>query len=143
MLCARVTQCLPAVCIHYAIRKLTCGPVCFQEEEPTAENKLEPTHYSQLDPKNMNVNDLRNELKARSINSKGLKSQLVARLTKTLKAEAEKTEDDSVDISEQSDMKMETDEKEEKRKEVCLIQHKDMMYTRFPPVRYINVCEKQ
>lgn len=66
----------------------------------------------------MNVNELRNELKARSINSKGLKSQLVARLAKTLKAEAEKTEDDSVEICESADVKPESDEKEEKRKEV-------------------------
>ncbi|KAF2900664.1 hypothetical protein ILUMI_05521 [Ignelater luminosus] len=45
----------------------------------------------------MNVSALRTELKARNINSKGLKSQLVARLTKALKMEAEKTEDSSKD----------------------------------------------
>lgn len=40
----------------------------------------------------MNVNELRNELKARNIISKGLKSQLVARLQKALKSETEKTD---------------------------------------------------
>ena len=60
------------------------------EEEPVNDNKLEPTHYSQLDAKTKNVNSLRIELRARNISSKGLKSQLVARLTKALKSEAEK-----------------------------------------------------
>lgn len=41
----------------------------------------------------MVINSLRLELKARNISSKGLKSQLVARLTKTLKAESEKESD--------------------------------------------------
>ncbi|GLV41286.1 hypothetical protein CBL_04810 [Carabus blaptoides fortunei] len=89
-----------------------------KEEEQATENKLEPTHYSQLDPKVMSVTDLRNELKARSSNSKGLKSQLVARLTKTLKAEAEKTEgDNSAEQSDTVEIKGEVDEKEDRRKE--------------------------
>ncbi|KAK4883304.1 hypothetical protein RN001_006623 [Aquatica leii] len=66
-----------------------------KEEEPNNDNKLEPTHYSQLDPKTMNVNSLRIELKSRNISSKGLKSQLIARLTKALKIESEKVEDSS------------------------------------------------
>lgn len=41
----------------------------------------------------MNAKDLRNELEERNINSKGLKSQLVARLSKALKSEAEKNDD--------------------------------------------------
>jgi len=68
-------------------------PTTDEKEEEPINDKLEPTHYSQLDPKNMNVNSLRIELKARNVNSKGLKSQLIARLTKALKTEAEKTED--------------------------------------------------
>lgn len=59
--------------------------------------KPDPTHYSKLDPKTMNVNELRDELKARNISSKGLKSQLAARLVKALKAEAEKDEENSQD----------------------------------------------
>lgn len=43
----------------------------------------------------MNVADLRNELKARNINSKGLKSQLIAKLMKALKSEIEASEDNS------------------------------------------------
>lgn len=38
----------------------------------------------------MSIQALRNELKARNTNSKGLKSQLIARLTKILKTESEK-----------------------------------------------------
>ena len=38
------------------------------------------------------VTDLRRELEARSMSAKGLKSQLIARLTKTLKSEQEKEE---------------------------------------------------
>ncbi|GJQ87233.1 hypothetical protein Trydic_g8462 [Trypoxylus dichotomus] len=68
-------------------------PAADEKEEEPASDKLEPTHYSQLDPKNMSIIDLRNELKARAVNSKGLKSQLIAKLTKALKAEAEKTDD--------------------------------------------------
>lgn len=51
-----------------------------------------PTNFKLLDPKNMKVNELRHELECRTLNSKGLKSQLIARLTKTLKAEAENEE---------------------------------------------------
>ena len=60
---------------------------------------MEPTHHSHLDPKAMSVADLRKELRARGVNSKGLKSQLVAKLTKALKIEAEKTPDDDVTMS--------------------------------------------
>uniref|UniRef100_A0A6P7GZB4 Cell division cycle and apoptosis regulator protein 1-like isoform X1 n=1 Tax=Diabrotica virgifera virgifera TaxID=50390 RepID=A0A6P7GZB4_DIAVI len=62
-----------------------------KEDEPTSD-KLEPTHHSQLDPKGMVVNDLRNELTARGLSTKGLKSQLAARLMKALASEAEKGE---------------------------------------------------
>lgn len=68
--------------------------------------KREPTHFSDLDPKTMKVGDLRDELEARNLSSKGnlkqiiecsnnfninsnsgLKPQLIARLAKALKAE--------------------------------------------------------
>lgn len=87
-----------------------------QEEETSSEDKLQPTHYSQLDPKIMNVQSLRTELKARAINSKGLKSQLIARLTKALKTESEKTEDEVQEVD-QNDSKMDVDEKQDNKKE--------------------------
>lgn len=40
----------------------------------------------------MQVNDLRKELESRSLSSKGLKSQLIARLTKQLKLEEQQEE---------------------------------------------------
>ncbi|XP_062571742.1 cell division cycle and apoptosis regulator protein 1-like isoform X2 [Saccostrea cucullata] len=68
-----------------------------QEEEETEgeinEENKEPTHYSELDPKTMKIVDLRRELESRSVSSKGLKSQLIARLTKALKSEQEKEEE--------------------------------------------------
>ncbi|XP_031629279.1 cell division cycle and apoptosis regulator protein 1-like isoform X2 [Contarinia nasturtii] len=49
--------------------------------------KIEATHFSDLDVKTMKIQDLRDQLDARGISSKGLKPQLVARLSKTLKSE--------------------------------------------------------
>ena len=71
------------------------------EEENKAEEKMEEsgeaaeeenkgTHWKELDPKSMKVIELRNELEARGLNSKGVKSQLVVRLQKALKQEEEK-----------------------------------------------------
>ena len=72
------------------------------------------------------VNELRHELECRNLNSKGLKSQLIARLTKTLKAEAENEE--SVAEAEKeaqeeaaavaAEAEEEAEEDEEKTKEV-------------------------
>lgn len=61
----------------------------------------------------MTVSQLRNELKARNINSKGLKSQLVARLSKSLKNEADKVEDESKEVI----ADVESDSTEEKKVE--------------------------
>ena len=51
------------------------------------EIKTEPTHYSKLDVKKMKVDELRNELEARGLDTKGLKAQLSARLTKAIQKE--------------------------------------------------------
>jgi hypothetical protein len=48
------------------------------------EPKGDPTNWQDLDPKTMKVNDLKSELEARGQSSKGLKSQLQARLQKAL-----------------------------------------------------------
>ncbi|XP_063966780.1 cell division cycle and apoptosis regulator protein 1-like isoform X1 [Lytechinus pictus] len=61
-----------------------------EEEDETEEPEQQtPTNWKELDPKNMKVNELRQELEIRGLNSKGLKSQLIARLTKMLKSEQE------------------------------------------------------
>ncbi|XP_064418686.1 cell division cycle and apoptosis regulator protein 1 isoform X2 [Latimeria chalumnae] len=80
-----------------------------------------PSHWSKLDPKTMKVNDLRKELESRNLSSKGLKSQLIARLTKQLKAEEQKEEQKELEKSEkeeeeEEDRKSEDDKEEEERK---------------------------
>ncbi|XP_073978957.1 cell division cycle and apoptosis regulator protein 1-like isoform X3 [Rhodnius prolixus] len=58
-------------------------------EKTSSEPKKEPKHHSELDPKNMRVSELREELEARCLSPKGLKTQLAARLAKVIKTEAE------------------------------------------------------
>lgn len=57
------------------------------KEEEAKEEEAKPL----LDPKKMKVDELRAELKRRSISDQGLKSQLIARLHKALKADLEKS----------------------------------------------------
>ncbi|XP_033882354.2 cell division cycle and apoptosis regulator protein 1-like isoform X2 [Acipenser ruthenus] len=97
-----------------------------QEEEEKDEGELKeistPTHWSKLDPKSMKVNDLRKELESRSLSSKGLKSQLIARLTKQLKVEEQTDEIKEpekpvkVEEEEEEQLKVEEDKEEEERK---------------------------
>lgn len=54
------------------------------DQSPT---KLESSNSSDLDVKNMKMNDLRDKLDVRGLSSKGLKPQLVARLSKALRSE--------------------------------------------------------
>jgi hypothetical protein len=70
-------------------------------------NGHQPTHFSKLDPKNMKVVDLKLELGARNLPTKGLKNQLVARLAKALKMEADPNSVDK-DAPEIEDQKTET-----------------------------------
>lgn len=80
----------------------------------------------------MNVQSLRTELKARNINSKGLKSQLVARLSKALKTESEKPDEDTQEsdlneskVEEESkDIKKEGEERKLDEKEKQLLEKK-------------------
>ncbi|XP_017775351.1 PREDICTED: cell division cycle and apoptosis regulator protein 1-like [Nicrophorus vespilloides] len=86
-----------------------------KEEEVSNENKLEPTHYSQLDPKSMGIMEMRKELKARSINCVGLiKSQLVAKLNKAIKSESAKS-DDGKEVNEDEACEEKKNEEEEKK----------------------------
>ncbi|CAJ0964723.1 unnamed protein product [Ranitomeya imitator] len=67
------------------------------------------------------VNDLRKELESRSLSSKGLKSQLIARLTKQLRIEEQKEEQKEQEKCEKEDEeeeehKSEDDKEEEERK---------------------------
>ncbi|XP_023402783.1 cell division cycle and apoptosis regulator protein 1 isoform X8 [Loxodonta africana] len=94
-----------------------------EEEKDDGEAKeiSTPTHWSKLDPKTMKVNDLRKELESRTLSSKGLKSQLIARLTKQLKVEEQKEEQKELEKSEkeeeeEDDRKSEDDKEEEERK---------------------------
>ncbi|KAG8199715.1 hypothetical protein JTE90_022161 [Oedothorax gibbosus] len=92
-----------------------------EEDENKAEvEKKEPTHHAELDPKTIKVNDLKRELEARNLSVKGLKSQLIARLTKALKTESEKESEEKAGESkgETKDTEMvEEAEDEEKKKE--------------------------
>lgn len=54
------------------------------EENDDSESKLEPTHYSKLDVKKMKVDELRTELMARDLDTRGLKNQLISRLKDAL-----------------------------------------------------------
>uniref|UniRef100_A0A8C6X3A5 Cell division cycle and apoptosis regulator protein 1 n=1 Tax=Naja naja TaxID=35670 RepID=A0A8C6X3A5_NAJNA len=94
-----------------------------EEEKDDGEAKeiSTPTHWSKLDPKAMKVNDLRKELESRTLSSKGLKSQLIARLTKQIKVEEQKEEQKELEKSEKEDeeeeeRKSEDDKEEEERK---------------------------
>lgn len=83
--------------------------------------KRDPTNWTELDPKTMKVVELRGELDARLMNSKGLKSQLIARLTKVLKTEQDKEEAEALANAElmkkdESRMKEEEDKKREEEK---------------------------
>ncbi|XP_065200326.1 cell division cycle and apoptosis regulator protein 1-like [Planococcus citri] len=81
------------------------------------EEKLEPTPHTELDPKTMKVNELRQELEARSLSTKGLKNQLVERLTEALKDEAkqeidelEKSGENFMEVDKVEDEKIDEDE---------------------------------
>merc|ERR1719361_664499 len=62
-------------------------------EEEGGTGVAEPAKWNTLDPKNMKVGELRDQLAARGQLNKGLKSQLTAMLQKCLKSEQEKDEE--------------------------------------------------
>uniref|UniRef100_A0A3B3WGG9 Cell division cycle and apoptosis regulator protein 1 n=1 Tax=Poecilia mexicana TaxID=48701 RepID=A0A3B3WGG9_9TELE len=95
-----------------------------EEEEKDDEESKDvsiATHWTKLDPKSMKVNDLRRELDCRSLSSKGLKSQLIARLTKQLKVEeqveeSKEPEKPEVKVAEEEEPPRTEDDKEDDEK---------------------------
>ena len=57
------------------------------DENDDSESKLEPTHHSKLDVRKMRVDELRTELMARDMDTRGLKGQLIQRLKEALDIE--------------------------------------------------------
>ncbi|XP_034148520.1 cell division cycle and apoptosis regulator protein 1 isoform X12 [Esox lucius] len=108
-----------------------------EKDEEDAKEVTTPTHWTKLDPKSMKVNDLRKELESRSLSSKGLKSQLIARLTKQLKVEEqveeakepEKTENQAPEEEEPQRMEEDREEEERKKLEELERQRREKRYT--------------
>ncbi|EFO26987.2 hypothetical protein LOAG_01502 [Loa loa] len=82
-----------------------------QEVEEDDDEDLNPTHWSKLDIRTMKVAELRQELMARDLETKGVKSVLCARLQEALDHEKTKDEDkgDKAEVA-----KVKEEEKEEK-----------------------------
>nr|XP_057920444.1 cell division cycle and apoptosis regulator protein 1 [Doryrhamphus excisus]XP_057920445.1 cell division cycle and apoptosis regulator protein 1 [Doryrhamphus excisus] len=109
-----------------------------EEEKDDGDSKdvSTPTHWAKLDPKSMKVNDLRKELDCRCLSSKGLKSQLIARLTKQLKVEEqveeskepEKPEVKPPEEEEPSRTEEDREEEEKKRQEELERQRRERRY---------------
>ncbi|XP_060712580.1 cell division cycle and apoptosis regulator protein 1-like isoform X2 [Hemiscyllium ocellatum] len=81
-------------------------------EEQGEDSLPTPTQWSNLDLKTMKVEDFRRELKARNLNSKGTKAQLVSRLEKELEEEAAKEEIEKDETAEQKEAAMEATEED-------------------------------
>ncbi|XP_073942945.1 cell division cycle and apoptosis regulator protein 1-like isoform X2 [Choristoneura fumiferana] len=81
------------------------------DENDDDDDKPEPTHYSKIDLRTIKVDQLRQELRARNVSCKGLRAQLVSRLSKLIKQEEEK-DSKSDDV-----MELEDDEQEGEKKE--------------------------
>uniref|UniRef100_A0A1B6DP60 SAP domain-containing protein n=2 Tax=Clastoptera arizonana TaxID=38151 RepID=A0A1B6DP60_9HEMI len=79
--------------------------------------KKAPTDFSELDPKTMKVTELREELEARTLSPRGIKSQLAARLLKAIKSESDKAEEELAKKENAKALaKSEKDDKEDERK---------------------------
>ncbi|CAJ0604155.1 unnamed protein product [Cylicocyclus nassatus] len=91
------------------------------EEAEDVESKEVPTHWSKLDPKMLKVPELRAELEARGLETKGVKSLLCKRLQEALEQEKEKDEGEGAaptgDI-EMTDVAGDEEEPEKKEEEV-------------------------
>ncbi|CAH0729369.1 unnamed protein product, partial [Brenthis ino] len=86
--------------------------ITIDENDDDEDGKPEPTHYSKIDLRTIKVDQLREELRARNVSCKGLRAQLVSRLSKLLKIEEGK-ESKSDEV-----MEVEDDEQEEKKEKI-------------------------
>ncbi|XP_061377681.1 cell division cycle and apoptosis regulator protein 1-like isoform X1 [Danaus plexippus] len=83
--------------------------ITIDENDDDDDCKPEATHYSNIDLRTIKVDQLRQELRARNVSCKGLRSQLVSRLSKLIKAEEEK------DTKNEDVMEVVDDEQEDKK----------------------------
>lgn len=91
-----------------------------ENDDEDDEEKPEPTHYSKLDLKTLKVDQLRQELRARNVSCKGLKSQLVSRLSKLLKTEeSEDKKDDVIDLEDDDHEKDQDKESQDDKMEIA------------------------
>ncbi|XP_061600546.1 cell division cycle and apoptosis regulator protein 1 isoform X2 [Cololabis saira] len=119
-----------------AERKEADGEQEEEEKDDESKEKSTPTHWAKLDPKSMKVNDLRKELDCRTLSSKGLKSQLIARLTKQLKVEEqveeskepEKPESKVAEEEEPSRTEDDKEDEEKKKQEELERQRRERRY---------------
>ncbi|MFH4978112.1 hypothetical protein AB6A40_004821 [Gnathostoma spinigerum] len=88
------------------------------EEEDDDEDDLTPTYWKQLDIKVMKVAELRQELMARDLETKGVKSVLCARLQEALDKERAKEENKTEEKEEEQKIDSETEKKEEAPREL-------------------------
>ncbi|CAB3238909.1 unnamed protein product [Arctia plantaginis] len=80
-------------------KDLDSSTITIDENDEDDEEKPEPTHYSKLDLRTIKVDQLKQELRARNAKCKGLRAQLLSRLSKMLKAEeAEEKKDDVMEL---------------------------------------------
>ncbi|XP_059052766.1 cell division cycle and apoptosis regulator protein 1-like [Achroia grisella] len=85
------------------------------DENDDEEEKPEPSHYSKIDLRTIKVDQLRQELRARNVSCKGLRAQLVSRLSKLIKAEEEKeSKNEDVMVLEDDEQVQDVEVQEEK-----------------------------
>ncbi|XP_075971593.1 cell division cycle and apoptosis regulator protein 1-like [Anticarsia gemmatalis] len=95
-------------------KDLDSSTITIDENDDDDVDKPEPTHYSKLDLRTIKVDQLRQELRARNVSCKGLRSQLVSRLSKLVKSEEAEDKKDDVMELEDDDQEQEKQSQDEK-----------------------------
>ncbi|VDK47955.1 unnamed protein product [Anisakis simplex] len=98
------------------VRQLNTLVEVAAEEDEDDEDDLTPTHWSKLDIKTMKVAELRQELMARDLETKGIKSVLFGRLQAALNEEKAK-EEGKVEEEKEKEIAKEKEQEKEKDKE--------------------------